>query len=755
MSFIGAVQSAGQPAGQRAGQPAELKHNLDLYRLQGFTGRRNELVRLDEWLTGGDDLPAIAISGEQGAGKSTLATAAAWSHAHTFTDGILRVSPAGTSPFRLYDVVRAMDLVLGTTMTRTSPERWGIAILEQLYQRRRLLILDKLAGATQAEIRTLVDIIGHLHEAGGNSRLLLIDRNFQPGIAELVQFQQLHIGGLALEDVAPFIERRAPDVAPAARAHHEELHALTGGAPLCMRLVLGLLRDLPWRDLAPLLRDFASSDGVADVFRVAAVAIETLAIAQPHVGVLLDRLVTARGGASFTAARELFWTPGAGTPTFEATLDELVARGIVDQDNYRRRFVLHPVVRRYLEENAVLLGEEWERRHAHYYLATANRYLELPLERWGEVDVEWGNIFKAADWCQQRVERIWQRRSLEMASDPLLDGGSFTLPAEVQADEAEIKQDLRLVRDYALAMGHYAFWRHPPGSVAWLAAGAVAAAALADPRDYAWFLMGIGRQFFFLGNIERAITWFERARAIFDPRDLLTELAYVLTDLGTSLRLLDQPRKALECFHAAFDCVAQSGDQPGLATAYMNLGSAYYSVNNFDRALLEHRKALRIGVRRNDHGLIGSALNNSGLALEAMDRLEDAQRAYAGALHEFERLDDATGMSAAFNNLGSAAYARQAYAEAVGWYACDLALLDRLGSWTDMAAAYHNLGHVALETGDLERAYAEFMRSRDLYAAFELNAYVAEEQAMLDFIEQQRAQPAEKQGLFRRSKQQP
>ncbi len=735
------------------GQPAELKHNLDLYRLEGFTGRRSELVRLDTWLTGGDDLPAIAISGEQGAGKSTLATAAAWSHAHTFTDGIVRVSPAGTAPFRLYDVVRAMDLVLGTTITRASPERWGIAILEQLYQRRRLLILDKLAGATQAEIRTLVDIIGHLHESGGHSRLLLIDRNFQPGIAELVQFQQLHIGGLALEDVAPFIQRRAPAFASATLPYTAELHALTGGAPLCMRLVLGLLRDAPWGEIAPLLRDFASSAGVADVYSVAAVAIETLATAQPHVGVLLDRLVTARGGASFAAVRDLFWIPAAGAPTLEATLDELIARGIVDRDNYRRRYVLHPVVRRYLEENAVLLGEEWERRHARYYLATASRYLELPLERWAEVDVEWGNIFKAADWCQQRVERIWQRRALEMASDPALDETTLTLPAEVQADEVEIKQDLRLVRDYALAMAHYAFWRHPPGSVAWLAAGAVAAAALADPRDYGWFLMSIGRQFFFLGEIERAMTWFERARALFDPRDLLTELAYVLTDLGTSLRLLDQPRKALECFHAAFDCVAQSGDQQGLATAYMNLGSAYFSVNNFDRALLEQRKALRIGVRRNEHAVIGSALNNAGLALEAMDRLEDAQHAYEAALREFERLNDATGMSAAYNNLGSAHYARQAYDEAMAWYARDLALLERLGSWTDMAAARHNMGHVALEMGDLDRAHADFLRSRDLYAAFELNAYVAEEQAMLDYIAQQRAQPAEKTGLFRRRQQ--
>ncbi|MBK8050730.1 MAG: hypothetical protein IPK16_28645 [Anaerolineales bacterium] len=149
-------------------EPKSTPHNLGLYRLIGFSGMRRELIMLHDWLTGGDDLPAIAMSGEQGAGKSTLSTAAAWNHFHHFTDGIIRVSPAGTSPFRIYDVVRTLDTVLGTSLTRTSEERWGISILEQLYKRRRLLILDKLAGATPKEIDTLVGIIGHLHENEGS-----------------------------------------------------------------------------------------------------------------------------------------------------------------------------------------------------------------------------------------------------------------------------------------------------------------------------------------------------------------------------------------------------------------------------------------------------------------------------------------------------------------------------------------------------------------------------------------------------------
>ena len=629
-------------------------HNLELYRLQGFTGLRSELLQLHTWLTGGDDLPAIAISGEQGNGKSALATAAAWNHIHDFGDGVIRVSPAGTAPFRLYDVVRTMDANFGTAITRASSDRWGVSILEQLYRRRRLIILDKLAGATPAELHTLVEIIGHLHESGGASRFLLIDRNFQPRIAELVKFQHIQLEGIAEADAATFIERRAPAaVRRQALQHAGTIFANTGGRPLPMRLVLGLMLDFPWHELYDLLDDFCSEAGIVDVHRVAAFAVETLANSRPQVGPLLDRLVTARGGATYEAVQQLFWGRLGGEAELQEALATLGERGILELDRYRQRVTIHPVIRHYLEENAMMLGEEWERRHANFYVDVANRYMELPLERWAEVDVEWGNIFKGADWCQQRVERIWQRKPVELIADPSIDGTAMALPVEVQADAKEIRQDLRLTRDYTLAMAHYAFWRHPPGIQAWLAAGAVAALALADHRSYGWFLMNLGRQAFFMGEVTEAVTWLERARALFDPRDLLAELASVYADLGTSLRILDQPRRALEYFQASFDCVAQLGDEAGLATAYMNLGSAYYSVGNYERALAEQRKAMRVAVRRSDPHRIGSAYNNMGLALEAMDRLDDALRAYEYALHEFIRIDDATGISACYNNLGS------------------------------------------------------------------------------------------------------
>jgi tetratricopeptide (TPR) repeat protein len=708
-----------------------IPHNLGLYRLQGFVGRRTELLQLHQWLTSGGDEPAIAISGEQGNGKTTLATAAAWNHLRDFPDGVVRVGAAGVTSFHLYDVALTMDSVFGTTMTRLSEERWGLSILEQLYRRRRLLLLDELSGATEQELETLVDIIAHLHESGGNSRIVFIDRNFNPAIADLCQEQYINLDGLTLDELPEFIQRRSPpEVIESALANLDELYTLTHGRPYPLRLILGLLLDYRWGELRELLQSTVDADGLVATTELVAFAVENFAALQPHVGPLLDRLVTAAGGASLRAVEELFW-PELGAPSELApALAALQARALLDTDTYQQRVVMHPTVRRYLVQNAALLGEEWERHHAQYYSQVVEQYQYLSLDRWSTIDPEWGNIYQGADWCAARVERLWQRPPIELISDPQVDNQILVLP-----DEAQIwREDLRLARSYGMALAHYAFWRHPPGALHWLATGAAAALALTDVRDYAWLQMNIGRQLFFEGDVEDAIEWLKRAADIFDARDLLTELAYAFTDLGTSYRVLDRSRVALTYFRAAFECVAQLGDQLGLATAYTNLGSAHYGLNEFERALQQYRKALRIALRMSNNQQIASVYNSMGLALEGLERLGEAEQAYTQALELFSRIDDPLGISTCYNNLGSVTYAQGKFAESVKWYELDLALAEERSAWTDMAATLHNLGHVASEQEDWARAAAYFEQSRNLYAAFNLFDYVQEEEAMLEYV---------------------
>ncbi len=710
----------------------DIAHNLGIYRLQGFSGRKQELLSLHQWLTGDSHQPALAISGGQGYGKSTLATAAAWNTIHHFSDGVIWVGAAGRSTFRLYDIVRTMDTLLGTTLTRISQDRWGIGILEQLYQRKRLLILDELSGATEREIETLVEIIGHLQDSGGQSHILLIDRDIHPQIRQLVGDHHLQLQGLTLDETAIFIQQRGPeDVRTLALHHIGALHKHTGGRPLSMRLVLGLLMDyLDWNEVDLALDELPHRDGVVETAAVAAVAVENFAAFWPQAGPLLDRLVSAAGGASNRAMRDLFWGDLGADEEFDETIQALLARALIDQSFVAQRYLVQPAVRSYLAQGAAMLGEEWNRAHATYYLHWGRRYEEVPLDRWKEIDPEWGNIHLGADWCAERIERLWQRTALNFVRQ-LEDNELPHVPVNLP----KVSGDLRLARDYALAMSHYAFWRHPPGILRWLAAGAIAALALGDLRDYGWLLANIGRQIFFTGEVEAAIEWLRRALAIFDSEDMMTELAYVHTDLGTSLRVLDEPRQALEHFWQAFEAIAQVGDLGSLTAAYINLGSAYFSLHNYEEAVDQHRKALRIALRKRNPQLVASAHNNVGLALEGMEQFADAEIAYEQALAMFQRARDEAGISTCYNNLGSVTYARQKYDEALQWYEKDLVLSERRGAWMDKAATLHNLGHVALEQQNVTQALDYFSRSRDLYAAFQLTEYVNEETEMIEHVE--------------------
>ena len=712
---------------------SRIRHNLGVYRLRGFSGRDVELKTLCQWLLEAHEQPALAISGGQGNGKSTLATAAAWNTIHHFPDGIIWVGAAGRDRFRMYDIVRTLDTVLGTTLTRVSEDRWGIGILEQLYRRRRLLILDELSGATDREIQTLAEIIGHLHDSGGQSDILLIDRDIHPEFAELVDDRHLQLGGLPLSEAVGFVHARAPEsVRDTALRNIESLHRRTGGGPLSMRLVMGLLIDFGmWSELDQLLAELPAVDGAVEMTSVAGFAVENFAAFWPEAGLILDRLVSAAGGATYQALSELF-TVGIGSEDEKRqTFEGLVTRALVEVDLFDRRIVVQPVVRRYLVEGAVMLGEDWNRQHASYYLQFAQRYQELPIQRWQEIDPFWGNVHWGADWATDRVERIFGKSVQEMVGEKLEIQGLSEMPVNFP----ELQDDLKLMRDYALALAHYAFWRHPPGIWRWLCGGAVAAIALGDIDDFGWMLANIGRQRFFNGEVEEAIEWLQRALRIFDERDMLMAMAYGHTDLGTSFRVLEDPRQALDHFWLAFEAAAQLGDARSLAPAYMNLGSAYLSLNNFERAVEQHRKALRVALRLGDEALVASAHNNLGLAMEGMAMYAEAQRAYESALTVFQRNRDATGISTCYNNLGSVCYARQDFAAALDWYEKDLELSDARGAWMDKAATLHNLGHVALEQQDHAQAAEYFGRSRELYAAFQLEEYVAEEDEMLAYVD--------------------
>ena len=712
-----------------AGSAPGPKHNLDLYRLQNFCGRSRELHRLHFLLLDTQSHPVLALIGPAGMGKSTLATGAAWSALTYFRDGVVYAAPIGLERFRFFDLVRQLDRVLDTDITGRPPNLWRTSILEVLYQRHRLLILDDTETAAEEDWEQLQATLQGLRAEDTAARVLIISDKTTALLQKLTRGQIVNLPGFTAQETQDFLH-----VQGVPEGYGPWAYRTTRGMPLALRLLRGLMPQDPPDPASSPLPDLeqaalrACREGWNEAYR------------------LLELLVSAAGEASYGALRDLFGhgkaVPSRSSPTrdnpaweelpgqLQEWLRVLHHRGLLELDSLRGRVAVHPRVRHLVATGSTVQRKGWLADHARYYISIASQYERIDIENWKELDAEWGNIRQGADWCVQLIrQHIGQKLLPQVAAlaESAIDiaEGSAGLSIDIPVS------DLVLVRNYGLAMALHAFYRHPPRSLSWIAAGAIACAGLADYRGFGRLLLHLGRQLYFRRQYADSLFWLQHAQRVFARRDMILLQAYAHTDISMIHRVLGQPHVALRHCTVAYDCLAQGGNLEEMAGACLNLGSLSLSLRDHSQALYQYHNALRLAVRLENRRLMANALNNLGLVLEAQSNYSAAQAVYLRALELYQYLHLAEGESTALNNLGAVAYLQKQYSDAEGWYRQALQRCAHRGAWLDLAATQHNLGTVLLNLDRADEADEAFAASRNCYRALQLQAYAAEEERLL------------------------
>ena len=67
---------------------------------------------------------------------------------------------------------------------------------------------------------------------------------------------------------------------------------------------------------------------------------------------------------------------------------------------------------------------------------------------------------------------------------------------------------------------------------------------------------------------------------------------------------------------------ARAGDRDGECRAYCDLGNAYLSLGQFDKAIEFHRKALNIALELGNRAWVGAAYANLGNAYESLGQFQ-------------------------------------------------------------------------------------------------------------------------------------
>ncbi|WP_181777439.1 AfsR/SARP family transcriptional regulator [Amycolatopsis pittospori] len=225
-----------------------------------FAGREGEIAELSGLLGDDTGVPVAVITGEPGAGKSTLAVSTAHRLRRSFPDGQLFVPLAGASdPRDLADVLGDLLRALGVTgpAIPDDVEARAAVYRGRLADRRVLVVLDDAAGPDQ--VRALLP-------GTPGSAVLITSRQRLSGLAGA---DRLHLAPLSGDEALTLLERLAgPDRVGAERADAERIAAACGNLPLALRIAGSRLAMRPGLALGKLAAKLEDEVSRLDELRV-------------------------------------------------------------------------------------------------------------------------------------------------------------------------------------------------------------------------------------------------------------------------------------------------------------------------------------------------------------------------------------------------------------------------------------------------------------------------------------------------------
>ncbi|NEA66763.1 BTAD domain-containing putative transcriptional regulator [Streptomyces sp. SID12488] len=661
-----------RPGPQRGVVPAQLPVGV-----RGFTGREEELSRLDTFLeTARLSAPVVisAVSGTAGVGKTTLAVH--WGHLvrKHFPDGQLYVNLRGFDPSGpLPDPAEALRGFLDAFGVPPARIPTGLEAQAALYRslladRRVLVVLDNALDAQQ--VRPLLP--------GAPGCLALVTSRNR--LTSLAAAEGAHL--LAIDVLSPAEARslladrlgaRRTAAEPAAVA---DIVARCAGLPLALAVVAARAAAQPHIPLATLADELSDTgdrldalDGGDPATQVRAVLSWSYDALSPAAAGLF-RLLGLHPGpdVSAPAAASLAGVPLARARSLlaELTRTHLLAEPV------QGRYSFHDLLRAYAGELAQSQDEEDGRRHAthrmlDHYLHTALRAQRLlgppadrilpspaqprvvPEEPAGrEAAMGWFTAehpillaavrqafeagFDTHAWQLAAALTTYQQRRV-LWSDWTTAHTVALAAARRLADPAAQACARRNLANAASALGRQAEARAHLEHAAELYRG------LGDQGGEAHTRLALGRVSTRQGRRTEALDHSLQAVQLFDAAGDRAWQALALNNVGWDHALLGHHQKAIVHGRQALALVEQTGHTSGEAHTWDTLGYAHHHLGQYDEAAACYRQAAALFHDLGDRYYEADILAHLGDTHHAARNPAPARDAWTRSLTLFEELD--------------------------------------------------------------------------------------------------------------------
>lgn len=618
-----------------------------------FTGRDAELAELTAALGGGSGVPVAVLSGEPGAGKSTLAVRAAHRLRARFPDGQLYVPLGGRDVGEvLADLLRTLG-VPGPAVPDDVRARAAV-FRGRLTDRRVLVVLDDAADPEQ--VRTLLP-------GTPGCAVLVTSRRRLSGLAGA---HRLPLGPLSGDDAAELLSRLAGARVAREREDAERIVAACARLPLALRIAgsrLAIRPHLPLGELAGRLEDEVRR---LDELTVSDLAVRSsIALSYEGLRPPARRAFRLLGRCRLADLPAWAVTTLVGAPDADQAVEELVEASLLEARGADRtgeaRYRMHDLVRLFAAE----LGDvpdEGRRSALAATLALADeaasrlpRTVPMPPPARKPPaqplpdELVTRLLARPDDWFAAERANLLLLVGTLGAPDALLLMDRLSVYLYLHGHYADMRAGYEMVLAAAddrlvatVAEANLALLRHARGQYEEAAERYRSCAkeleAQGDHRTHAWVSANLAHCLIGLGRAEEALQTAAHARELFTVDG--SEPVWVRSAQSAALHRLGRIAEALEVDSETVALARKSGDSRQLGIALHGVAWSQFLGARPDEAaaaITESVALLRTSMARS---ALAKSLRTLGAIAAARGRREEAVEAFGEARDIARELDE-------------------------------------------------------------------------------------------------------------------
>lgn len=662
-----------------------------------FTGREEELTRLEKVLATAAERPAAvlisAVSGTAGVGKTALAVH--WAHRarERFPDGQLYVNLRGYDPDRPMTAADALVrflTALGVSGQEVplEPDDRATRYRSEVADRRMLIVLDN--AATVEQVRPLLP-------GTASCAVLVTSRDSLAGLVAREGAHRLDLDLLPADASRALLRRLIGARAEAEPDAVDALAAQCARLPLALRVAAELAVTRSTTPLAELVAELADQQRRLDLLdadgdpRAAVAAVFSWSLRHlPPDAARTFRLLGLHPGPDFDAyaAAALHDT---GLADARRVLG-ILARAHLVQPTDGARYGMHDLLRAYATRLATAEYPPDVPRAAldrlfDHYLATAAAAMNSlhPAEASLRPLVP-PPATPAPDLSDPGAARAWLNGERPCLTAVVAHTATHGRPTHA------VRLAVTLYR-YLIVGGHHTDGLTIHGHAR------DAARRSADPASEARALLGLGTAYWQLAQHEPAGRHLQQALTLFRQVGDPTGQARALVNLGLVAERLGRYGPACEYFEQGLALHRGAGDRGGEAIALKDLASVERRLGRYGPAADHLRQALILLRQTGSRYMEAHALNDLGNVEARLDRFDTAARHQEQALALFRQVGDPYGEAAALGSLGTIdtrlgrpGQAAEHHRQAIGIYR-------RNGDRDGEARALNGLGEAAHAAG--------------------------------------------------------